>query len=84
MMTGNYDKDLYHLTDKVSAFRTSSRLRTEAFPEVVYAKATTVLWTPGDYHLTTSPMTPLIDVLRRGRCVRRDYHGRVGVALVRV
>ncbi len=47
MMTGNYDRDLYHLPDKVSAFRTSSRLRTEAFPEVLYAKATTIAWAPG-------------------------------------
>ncbi|TFK84686.1 ketoacyl-synt-domain-containing protein, partial [Polyporus arcularius HHB13444] len=75
MMTGNYDRDLYHLPDKVSAFRTSSRLRTEAFPEVLYAKATTIAWAPEaitfDIVITDDTGSPLcmfdrLEVARHG------------------
>ena len=49
LLTGNYDRDVYHLPDKVATFRTYPRLRESPFPEVLYAKATTVSWCPGMY-----------------------------------
>ncbi|KAI0683985.1 polyketide synthase [Cerioporus squamosus] len=46
MVTGNYDRNIYHLPNTLAAFRTYSRLRRGAFPETLYAKARTISWSP--------------------------------------
>ena len=49
MMTGNYDQDFYHLPSKIDSLRLSSTFYDQPIPEIIYAKVTSVAWSPGTF-----------------------------------